>query len=167
MREKTCNICKTKGHMANIGKNSSRGVAAGVAARDSGFGEPLVPALKPKVLSFAKGTKKDSTKESAEGMVVSEVLSVFIDVPSENVEWLGDHSAHRHVCNYLSLLWDVRVREDLVKIQKLSGMLRVHTLGIVTPKCKNKEVVTKVVELYNNVVSSSHVAHYRSKEHHR
>ena len=67
------------------------------------------------MLSFAKGTKKENAKEGVEGMVVDEVLSVVVVVgPSRDVEWLGDSRASRHVCNDVSILWDVRVREDTI-----------------------------------------------------
>ena len=98
-------MCLTKGHLENKYWKGGEGDAASVArGRDrGGAAEPTVAAIKPKIPSFAKGTKKENAKEGAEGMVVGEVL-VVADVPYGNVEWLGDCGASRHVCNGLSLL---------------------------------------------------------------
>lgn len=66
-------MCKAKGHLANRFKKSSRGAATGAAGGGGGFGKPLVLAIKPKLLSFAMGTKNDSAKEGARGIVIDEV----------------------------------------------------------------------------------------------
>ena len=38
---------------------------------------------------------------------------------SDNVEWLGDSGASRHVCNDLGLMWDVKVHEDPILLRQL------------------------------------------------
>lgn len=96
MRDKTCNICKSKGYVANIFKKASGGAAAGVASSVSGLAKRLVPAIKPK-LSFAKRTKKDGAKDGFKGIVLDEILSVFASVPLGQVEWLGDSRASRQL----------------------------------------------------------------------
>ena len=71
-------MCTTKGHLANLCRKGG-GVAAAGAAGGSGSGraaKSTAPAIKPKLLSFAKSTKKENTKEGAEGMAVNEVPSV-------------------------------------------------------------------------------------------
>ena len=103
-------------------KGGSRASSSG--GKDSGGGgsaKPAVPATKPE-LSFAKGTKRESAKEGAKGMVVEEVLLNFVGGhPLQNVEWLGYFGASRHVQNDLSLLWDVNVREEPILLRQLSG----------------------------------------------
>lgn len=64
MRKKTSNIYKAKGYPANMCKKSYSGVAVGAARGGSDFGKPLVPAIKPKLLNFAKGTRKNAAKEA-------------------------------------------------------------------------------------------------------
>ena len=61
-------------------RRENRGAAAGGGGGggSGGVAKPPVPAIKPKMLSFAKGTKKENAKEVAEGMVVEEVLSIAI-----------------------------------------------------------------------------------------
>ena len=76
MKEKTCNLCKTKGHLANMCWNNRGSSAYGSGGSGSGgAAKPPVPAIKPKMLSFAKGTKRGNAKDSAEKMVIEEVLS--------------------------------------------------------------------------------------------
>lgn len=55
------------------------------------------------------------------------------------MEWLGESGASRHVWNELSLLRDVRIREDPILLRQLSGELKVHTTGTVKLECRNKE----------------------------
>ena len=70
MKEKTCNLCKTKGHLANMCRNKGGSSAGGSGGSGSGgAAKPPVPAIKPKMLSFAKGTKMENAKDGAEGMV--------------------------------------------------------------------------------------------------
>ena len=66
MRDKTCNICKAKEHLARKFEKTSRGARASVASGGSGIGKPPVPAIKPKLLTSAKGTKKDAARDGAE-----------------------------------------------------------------------------------------------------
>ena len=81
MKDKTCNVCKSKGHLANMCRKGGVGAATGGigssgSSGGSGSGgsvKPPVPSIRPK-LSFAKGTKMDKAKDCAEGMVVEEVL---------------------------------------------------------------------------------------------
>ena len=74
-----------------------------------GSAKPPPPSIKPKLLLFAKGTKKDATKESAQGIVIDGVLSIAAaDVPSKVVKRLEDSGAPRHFCNDISLLWHVK-----------------------------------------------------------
>ena len=131
MKEKTCNLCKTKGHLANMCRNKGGSSAGGSGGSGSGgAAKPLVPAIKPKMLSFAKGTKMENAKDGAEGMVIEEVLSnASVHDASDNVEWLGDFGASRHVCNDLGLMWDVKVHEDPVLLRQLSGEMEVHVTG--------------------------------------
>ena len=50
-------------------------------------------------------------------MVVDEVLPVAAaDGLSENMVWLGDSRAPRHVCNDLGLMLDVRVRDNPIQL---------------------------------------------------
>ena len=74
--EKTCNLCNTKGHLANMCRNKGGSSAGGSGGSGSGgVAKPPVPAIKPKMLSFAKGTKMENAKDGAEGIVIEEVLS--------------------------------------------------------------------------------------------
>ena len=81
MKEKICNVCKMKGHLANMcrtgGSGSAAGGSDGGTSRASGSGGEAklpAPSIRSK-LNFAKGTKKEIVKEGAEGMVLEEVLS--------------------------------------------------------------------------------------------
>ena len=54
---------------------NKRGSSAG-GSGGSGSGtaaKPLFPAIKPKLLSFAQGTKKENAKDGAEGMVLEDI----------------------------------------------------------------------------------------------
>lgn len=65
MKENTCNACETKGHLVNIFRKGGGGAGAS-AARGSGSGgaaKSTIPAIKPELLSFAKGTKKKTRKK--------------------------------------------------------------------------------------------------------
>ena len=68
-----------------------------------------------------------------------------------DVEWLGDSGASRHVCNDMSLLWDVKVREDPIIVRRLSGNLEVYVTGTVKLECMDKEVVPVILQLYNTL----------------
>ena len=57
-------------------------------------------------------------------MVVDKVFSVAaVDGPFGNVEWLGDSRALHHVCNDMSLKWDIKVRDDPIMHTHLSREL--------------------------------------------
>ena len=56
-----------------------------------------------------------------------EVLVADARAVSKVVEWLGDTGALRHVCNDLSLMWDVRTREKPILLRQLVGDLHVYT----------------------------------------
>lgn len=67
--------------------------------------KPPVPASRPRLLSFAKGTKKEGAQSGAEGAMFEELMSVAaFDAFVGLVEWLGDSDASSHVCNDLSLM---------------------------------------------------------------
>ena len=87
IKEKTCNLCKTKGHLANMCRKKEGSPASGGSGSGSGgLAKPLVPAIKSKMLIFAKGTKRENAKDGAEGMVMEEVLSdASVHDASENV----------------------------------------------------------------------------------
>ena len=153
MKEKTCNLCKTKGHLANMCRNKGGSSAGGSGGSGSGgAAKPPVPAIKPKMLSFAKGTKMENAKDGAEGMVIEEVLSnASVHDASDNVEWLGDSGASRHVCNDLGLMWEVKVHEDPILLRQLSGEIKVHVTGTVKLECQDKEGVPVVLNLHNTL----------------
>ena len=66
-----------------------------------------------------------------------EVLAADAGAVSKVVEWLGDTRASRHVCNDLSLMWDVRTREKPILLRHLVGDLHVYTSEIVKLECPN------------------------------
>lgn len=85
----------------------SRGGGSRWWRRNYGSGEAVAIQEKSK-LSFAKGTKLQTSRLDVEGMVVAESLPcVSLVVGSENIEWLADSSARKHICTDLSLMWDV------------------------------------------------------------
>ena len=78
MKGKTCNLCKTKGHLANMCRNKGGFSAGGSGGSGSGgAAKPPVPGIKPKMLNFAKGTKMENSKDGAEGMVIEEMVQCF------------------------------------------------------------------------------------------
>jgi len=66
MRDKSCNLCKEVGHLANMCRKSGGSGAKGPpgGGGNGGQGKPPPPPLKPKLLSFALGTKKEKAKET-------------------------------------------------------------------------------------------------------
>jgi len=152
MRDKSCNLCKAKGHLANVCRKAGGGGGSGPpgGGGSGGQGKPPPPPLKPKLLSFAPGTKKEKAKETAEGMMVEEVQVGQEDAADfARVEWLGDSGASRHVCTNLSLMWDVVVREDPILLRQLSGELKVFVTGTVKLECHDKEGESVELSLYN------------------
>ena len=68
-----------------------------------------------------------------------------------DVEWLGDSGASRHVCNDMSLLWDVKVREDPIILRQLSGQLEVYVSGTVKLECIDKEGAPVILDLFDTL----------------
>ena len=66
-----------------------------------------------------------------------EVLATDEGAVSKVVEWLGDTGASRHVCNDLSLMWDVRTREKPILLRELVGDLHDYTTCTVKLECPN------------------------------
>lgn len=154
MREETCNVCKAKGNLANMCLKCGGGVATGVVggSDSGGVAKPHVPAIKQKIRIFAKVAMKENAKEGAEDMVVDQVFSVVVDDdPSGNVDWLRDSRASRHVCNDLSLTWDVRVRDNSILLRQLPRELEVYVTMTVKSECQNKVGVPVVLQLYNTL----------------
>ena len=63
---------------------------------------------------------------------------------------MGDSGASRHVCNDMSLLWDVNVREEPILLQ-LSGEVEVHVIGTIKLDSKNKEGNAEVLHLFDTL----------------
>ena len=103
-----------KDHLANMCRKGGSGASSSGSNDSRGGGSAKLPVLATKPeLGFAKGVKRESAKERAEGMVVEKVLLISVGGhPLEDVEWPGYFGASRHVCNDMSLLWDVNVREE-------------------------------------------------------
>ena len=154
MKYKTCNVCKSKGNLANTCRKGGGGAAAGGSGSSGGSGsggsaKPPVLAIRPK-LSFT--TKLDKATEGAKGMVVEEVLPhAIVEGSMGDVEWLGDSGASRHVCNDMSLKRNVKVREDPIALRQLSGQLEVYVTGTIKLECKDKEGVLVILQLYNTL----------------
>lgn len=148
-RDKSCNTCKEKGHLANMcrrGGDSSEGGGNGEQETPS---PPTQP--KPKLVSFAKGTKKEQAK--AEGMMVQEdgTITPYVGGFRRGVEWLADSGASRHVCNNLHLMWDVVVKRDPIVLKQLSGEMKVYVTGKVKVRCVDKEGRPVKLRLYEAV----------------
>ena len=80
MREKSCNLCKRKGHLANMCKQKD---AAAATCGEGGLPKPVKP------LSFVVGTMKGVTREGGDIGVFEEVFVVAAAL-FENVEWLSE-----------------------------------------------------------------------------
>ena len=106
--------------------------------------------MKPR-LSFAKGTKKDQFK-NVEGMVAHEVLpDASFNEPEDEIEWLADSGAGRHVCNDLSLMWDVKEIADPVRLVGLVGAVDAHIDGTVKLECLDDWGGPVVLHLYDTL----------------
>ena len=78
-----------------------------------------------------------------------EVLATDARAVSKVVEWLGDTGASRHVCNDLSLMWDVRTREKPIVLRQLVGELHVYTTSKVKlewPNLSGRSTVVSMLE---------------------
>lgn len=64
---------------------------------------------------------------------------------------MGGSGASQHVCNDLSLMWDVKVREDSILVKQVSGGIKVYVTGKVKLECQNREGVPVVLELNNTL----------------
>ena len=67
--------------------------------------------------------------------VFEEVMAANMGKVAKIVEWLGDTGASRHICNYLSLMRDVRTREKPILLRQLVGDIHVYTTGTVHLDC--------------------------------
>ena len=106
--------------------------------------------MKPR-LSFARGTKNDQSK-TVEGMVAHEVLpDASLNEPEDKIEWLADSGASRHVCNDLSLMWDVKEIVDPVKLVGLVDAVDVHIDGTVKLECLDDWGGAVVLHLYDTL----------------
>ena len=143
-----CTYCKAKGHLFAACKKRLNGGGGGGGGGEGagGSGQPgkPPPPPRPKLLPLPK---KEQAREHA--CVVDEVLSASVAGEMQSVEWLGDTGASRHVCNDLSVMWDVVVREKPVVLRQLVGELRVHTLGTVKLRCANKEGKPSEMKMLN------------------
>ena len=121
-------MCQKGGSGSEVGGNGGSGSGA---TGSSGTAEPPILAIRPK-LNFTRtlqGLCKDFTrtlqglgkkiaKEGAEGMVLEEALPKSLGSnPLNYVEWLANSGASRHVCNDMSLLWDVIEREEPILLR--------------------------------------------------
>lgn len=106
MGDNIFNLSKSKGHLANVCHKGGDGAttSASGGSGSGGSAKPLVLATRPK-LSFSKGTKIENAEEGAERMGAEKMLpNAVVDGSSEDVEWLGDFGASRHVRDGMSLL---------------------------------------------------------------
>ena len=53
------------------------------------------------------------------------------------------------MCNDLSLMWDVKIRDDPILLRHLSGEIKVYVTKKVKLECQNGEGVPQVLELNN------------------
>ena len=152
MREKTCNVCKAKGHLANMCRSKS--VVEEVQNGGDATTEEAKPATiqeKPR-LSFAKGTKFQTSRQDVEGMVVAESLPCESSVVmSENVEWLADSGAGMHVCTNLSLMWDVTKSSEPVVLKQLAGEVLADQVGTVKLEFTDESGLPVLVHLFDTL----------------
>ena len=96
---------------------------------------------------------KEVARSAIGGMVVEEVLSFDAsDVASEQVEWLADFAAGKHVCNDLSLIWDVRVLKGLILLRQLSGqVLKAYTVSTLKIEWEDKSEILVLIQLYGSL----------------
>ena len=152
MREKTCNICKAKGHLANMcrSKPASEDVQDGGDATTE-VAKPPTIREKPR-LSFAKGTKFQSSKQDVEGMVVAESLSCDSSVTrSENIEWLADFGAGRHICTDLTSMWNVTKSSEPVVLKQLAGEILADQVGTVKLEFSDESGMPVLVHLFDTL----------------
>ena len=156
LKSSHCDICNRKAHVANTcrmvkeeaDQKAETEDATNTAKREKKSSLPS--AMKPR-FSFAKGTKKDQAK-NIEGMVAHEVLpDASFNVPKDEIEWLADSGANRHVCNDLSLMWDVKEIVDPVRLVGLVGAVDFHIDGTVKLECLDDWEGLVVLQLYDTL----------------
>ena len=74
-------------------------------------------------------------------------MAASVGKVAEVVEWLGDTGASRHVCNDLTLMRDVRMREKPILLRQVVGDIHVYTTGTVQLDCPNNFGGSTVVSL--------------------
>ena len=156
LKSKHCDICNRRGHTANTCRMVKEEADLKAESEDAANEaeqekkSSLPSAMKPR-LSFAKGTKKDQAK-NVEGMVAHEVLpETSCNEPEDEIEWLADSGAGRHVCNDLSLMWDVKELEDPVRLVGLVDAVDVHIGGTVKLECLDDWGGPVVLHLYETL----------------
>ena len=152
MRERACNLCKTKGHLANMcrAKPALEDVQDGGEATTE-VAKPATIQEKPR-LSFAKGTKFQCARQDVEGMVVAESLSCDSSVTmSENIEWLADSGAGRHICKDLTLMWNVTKSSETVVLKQLAGEVFADKVGTVKLEFSDESGKPVLVQLVDTL----------------
>ena len=91
--------------------------------------------------------KKAEARGGVEACVFEEVLAADSRAASQVVEWLGDIGALQHVCNDLSLMWDVWTREKPILLRQLVEDLHVYTTGTVKLECPNLSGGSDIVSM--------------------
>ena len=81
--------------------------------------------MQPRPKLLPHGTKAQARGGVGE-FVSEEVMAANVEKVAEFVEWLGDTGASRHVCNDLSLMQDVRTRENPILLRQLVGDIHVY-----------------------------------------
>ena len=117
MKIKICDICKRRGHLANVCR--SKPAPEKSEQKEEVEERAVEPKVKPKLilptksrLSFAKGSKRDQARE-VKGMVVAKFLpDVSLNESEDEIEWLADSGASLHVCNDLNPLRSVSQLEE-------------------------------------------------------
>ena len=165
MREKACNVCKEVGHLANMCRvgGASGGESSGGGASGEKEVPPPPPQPKPKLVSFALGTKKELAK--AEGLILQDVQPKIVKkkeamvvervnveeekpLALEKAEWMADSGADVHICKRLDQMWDVIVHEEPIKLKQLDGTInKVYWTGTCKVDCKDKEGESVVLDL--------------------
>ena len=155
-----CKICDKKGHTAKTCRYAKEEAEVKTdKEKEQPVAEEkktdLPPSARRPRLSFAKGTKMQSASESAmtiEGMVAHVVIpEESTNEPEDDIEWLADSGAGRHVCNDLSLMWDVSEMAESVRLVGLLGEANVRFEGTVKLECVDDWGKPVVLHLYNTL----------------